>query len=93
MTQWNGIKVGELYKMTYYEDPNTGALSRSDALALVVRIELRLDIGERADVTLLQDGKVMLTRSPGHIYDWDINECYFGNPADGRGGRYVAVSQ
>jgi len=98
MTEWRGIKVGGLYKMTYKENPVTGALSRSEAMAMVVRIEPAVFFATpapetriekevvRVDVTLLQEGKALLTRSAGHIYDWDIDECKFDS------GRYKVVA-
>jgi hypothetical protein len=83
MTEWNGIKVGGLYKMTSHA---YAIVSARAPMAMVVSIERCEDIFSRAVVTLLEEGKLLREGTWGHSNEWDASECQFGN------GRYKAVA-
>jgi hypothetical protein len=81
MTEWNGIKVGGLYKMSGHEAwADTEYLPRA-LLLMVVGIEPPLTDGgwgSRARVTLLASGaEVVVARSCGHHSAYTSDECSF----------------
>lgn len=81
MTQWNGIKVGGLYKMTSHA---YAVVSARAPMAMVVSIERCEDIGLWATVTLLEEGELRREGTWGHVYSRGV--CNFGN------GKYKVVA-
>jgi len=76
MTEWNGIKVGGLYKMTSHAYAYRAARA---PMAMVVSIERCEDIASWATVTLLEEGELRREGTRGHSNEWDASECSFGN--------------
>ena len=99
MTEWNGIKVGGLYKMTGEEAWIGPEYLPRAPLLMVVGIEPPLvdgGWGSRAHVTLLASGaEVVVAMSRGHHSTYASDECTFDHQSgdwNGEWDRYKAVA-